>query len=152
MKNFINKTIVFTVLIISILLTSCSNPTDSDDHEHDIAEGFRLKLSGTTVIEQLPDEDPTGSFDLIAGEETALITVYFLNHDGDEFQPDEEEYSLDYTFDDEGIVEFEQHDEDGAWSFHLHAEAAGTTNMAIMMMHGGHSDFTSGKFQIQVSE
>lgn len=152
MKNFINKTIVFTILIISILLISCSNPTDSDDHEHDIAEGFRLNLSGTTVIEQLPDDDPTGSLNLISGEETGLLTVYFLNHDGDEFQPDEEEYSLDYTFDDEGIVEFEQHEKDGAWSFHLHAEAVGTTNMAIIMMHGGHSDFTSGKFQIQVNE
>lgn len=152
MKNLIKNTFVFTVLIMSILLTSCSNPTDSDEHEHDIAEGFRLKLSGTTVIEQLPDQDPTGSFNLITGEETDLITVYFLDHEGDEFQPDEEEYTLNYTFDDEGIAEFEQHDEDGAWSFHLHAEAVGSTNMAIIMMHGGHSDFTSAKFQIQVSE
>lgn len=142
----------FALFISAILIfSSCDNSTgNDDDHEHSDPEGIRLILNGATVVEQLPDQDVTGEFELEPGQETELITVYFLDHDGDEFQPDEEEYSLSYMFDDEGIAKFEQHEEDGKWRFHLHAEAEGITNMQILLMHGDHSDFTSEKIHVHV--
>ncbi|MDZ7719260.1 MAG: hypothetical protein U5K72_10635 [Balneolaceae bacterium] len=135
---------VIAIIALSLLAISCSNSTSSedDDHEHEDAAGFRLMLNGTTVVEQLPGESLTGEFELAPGEETDLITIFFLADDGDEFQPDDEEFSLGYEFDDEGIAEFEQHEEDGKWSFHLHAESEGITDMRLMLMHGEHSDFT----------
>lgn len=142
---------VFTFLFLIALATACSNSTSSDDdHEHGDAEGFRLVINGNTVVEQLPDEDITGEFELAPGVETDLITLYFIDHDGEEFQPEEDEYSLGYEFDDEGIVEFEQHTEDGKWSFHLHAEAEGVTNMRLMLMHNDHSDFSSQDIHVHV--
>ncbi|MEX0610008.1 MAG: hypothetical protein WD016_07385 [Balneolaceae bacterium] len=140
----------FTIVLLISVAAACSNSASSeDDHDEDF-DGFRLKMNGTTIVEQLPEQSLTGEIELAPGEETDLITVYFLNHDGDEFQPQDNEYSLGYEFDDEGIVEFEQHAEDGRWSFHLHAEAKGVTDMHIKVMHGGHDDFTSSGIHVHV--
>lgn len=107
-------------------------------------------MNGAVIVEQLPGQDLTGEFELEPGEETDLISIFFLADDGDEFQPDEDEFSLGYEFDDEGIAEFEQHDEDGKWSFHLHAEEEGITEMRLMLMHNDHSDFTSRDIHVHV--
>ena len=146
------KAALYTILIATTFV-ACSNSTSSgDDHEHEDAEGIRLKMNGQTVVEQLPGESLTGEFELDEGDETALITVYFLDDDGDEFQPEDEEYSLNVVFEDEGIVEFEQHDEDGKWSFHLHAESEGITGMTIQLFHNTHSDFDSQEIHVHVHE
>lgn len=141
---------VLTLFCFVIFVTSCSNSTSGNEDEEPEVEGIRLKMNGAVVAEQLPGQNITGEFELEPGEETDLITVYFLDPDGDEFQPHEDEHSLGYTFDDEGIAEFEQHAEDGKWSFHLHAESEGITNMQISLMHGDHSDFTSEKIHVHV--
>ncbi|XWN35858.1 MAG: hypothetical protein ROO71_07805 [Balneola sp.] len=152
MKNsFIHaaKTALY-LLLVTGLFAACSNSTGSDDDDHSDPEGFRLKLNGQTVVEQLPDATVTGGFELEPGQETALITIFFLDHDGDEFQPDEPEFSLGAEFEDEGIAEFEQHAEDGKWSFHIHAEAEGITEMTLMLMHNGHSDFNTQGIHVHV--
>ena len=49
-----------------------------------------------------------------------LITVRWIAEDGDRFVPDTDEgFSLKWIIGDENVVEVEQHEEDGAWSFHL---------------------------------
>lgn len=152
MKNLSFSHTLKTLSVITLgalLFVSCNNSTSSEE-EHSEPEGFRLKMNGQTIIEQLPDATLTGEFELEPGEETALITIFFIDHDGDEFQPDEPEYSLGAVFEDEGIAEFEQHDEDGVWSFHIHAEAEGITGLTLQMMHNGHSDFDSQEIHVHV--
>ena len=138
------------LLLVTGLFAACSNSTSSDEDEHNEPEGFRLKMNGQTVVEQLPDGNVTGEFELEPGEETTLITIFFIDHDGDEFQPDEPEYSLGAEFEDAGIAEFEQHAEDGKWSFHIHGEAEGITEMTLMLMHNGHSDFDTQGIHVHV--
>lgn len=147
-KRYLN---LLAVLVLSIFtITACSNSVSPEDHGEE-AEGFRLKLNGQTIVEQLPDEHLTGSISLEVGEETALISLYFISHDGDEFQPEGEEYSLQATFDSDGIVEFEQHDEDGKWRFHLHGEAEGTTFLRLQLYHGSHSDYDATGVPVTVT-
>ncbi|WP_421775112.1 hypothetical protein [Gracilimonas sp.] len=141
---------VLTLFIFAGILTACSNSTSSDDHEHGDAEGFRLKMNGQTIVEQLPEQDITGEFELEPSQETDLITIFFIDHDGQEFQPEDDSYSLGYEFEEDGIAEFEQHAEDGKWSFHLHAEAEGVTDLRLMLMHNGHSDLTSQGIHVHV--
>lgn len=142
---------VLTLLLFTGILTACSNSTSSDDHDHSEPEGFRLKMNGQTIVEQLPDQDVTGAFELTPNQETDLITIFFLDHDGDEFQPEEDEYSLGYEFESAGVAEFEQHAEDGKWSFHLHAEdSEGMTDLTLMLMHNDHSDFSSQHIHVHV--
>ena len=95
------------------------------------------------LVTQLPGGTISGEIELEPGEETDLISIYFFDDDGDRFQPDEPEFSLGFEFEEEGIAEFEQHEEDGKWSFHIHAEAEGITDLKLKLMHGGHSDFTT---------
>lgn len=158
MKRFIlfpTAKTVLTIFVFSIIAISCSNSTSSDDHDHDEHQspaGFRLMMNGQAMVEQLPGQNVTGEFELTHGEETDLITIFFLADDGDEFQPEEDEYSLGYEFEDEGIAEFEQHEEDGKWSFHLHAESEGITDLSLKLMHGDHSDFTTQGIHVHVEE
>lgn len=145
------RTLSILTIALLVITSACSNSVSGED-EHSEPEGFRLKISGQTVVEQLPDSDVTGSIEIDEGEETALITVWFIDHDGDEFQPHVDEgHSLGYEFSTADIVEFEQHDEDGAWSFHLHGEAAGTTNLSVIILHSGHSDFESQDIPVIVT-
>lgn len=142
------KTVVFA-LLTTVLFISCSNSVSSED-EHQETEGFRLKMNGQTIVEQLPDGNITGEFVLEVGEETPLITIYFLDHDREEFQPDEPELSLRAAFEESGIAEFQQHAEDGKWSFHLHAEAEGETTMTLQLYHNDHPDFITQGIPVRV--
>lgn len=149
-STFIHNAFLFSVLGVFVL-SACSNSTSSDDHdEHADAEGFVLTMNGTDLITQLPGGTITGEIELEPGEESDLITIYFLDDDGDRFQPDEPEYSLGFEFEDSGIAEFEQHDEDGLWSFHIHAETAGVTDLRLKLMHNDHSDFTTQDIHVHV--
>ncbi|MGB0347512.1 MAG: hypothetical protein ACPGGA_08505 [Balneolaceae bacterium] len=149
-STILNNLFLFSVLGLFVL-SACSNSTSSSEEEHSDPEGFRLTMNGQTLIEQLPGSSTiTGEIELEPGQETDLITIQFLDDDGDEFQPDEPEYSLGYEFEDAGIAEFEQHEEDGKWSFHIHAEAAGITDMRLKLMHNGHSDFTTLDIHVHV--
>lgn len=145
------KTILSFVTIALLVITSaCSNSTSSDDHEHADAEGFRLKMNGDLIVEQLPGEDLTGMIELTSGEESDLIHVWFLDDDGHEFQPEDDEYSLGYQFTEDGIVEFEQHDGE-KWEFHLHAEdVEDHTELTLKLLHGSHSDFTTQEIHVHV--
>ncbi len=151
-KSFIySAKTALTFLLIAGVFITCDNATGNDDHDdHSEPAGYRLYMSGQVVVEQLPGEDVTGEFELEPGEETPLITIQFLAEDGDEFQPDEPEYSLAAEFETDGIAEFEQHEEDGKWSFHIHAEAEGITDMTLMLMHNSHSDFNSQGIHVHV--
>ncbi|MEX2477824.1 MAG: hypothetical protein WD357_05275 [Gracilimonas sp.] len=142
---------VFTLLLLVSVTAACSNSTSNDDHdEHSEPEGFVLKMNGQNIVTQTPGGTISGEFELAPGQETDLITLFFLDADGDEFQPTEDEYSLGYEFEETGIAEFEQHAEDGKWSFHLHAEAEGITDLRLMLMHNDHSDFTTQDIHVHV--
>lgn len=146
----ISKKFAF-LLTVTVLFAACSNSVSDDHDEHSEPEGFVLKMNGQDVIEQLPGSTTlTGEFELTPGQETDLITIYFLDADGDEFQPEEDEYSLGYEFSSTGVAEFEQHTEDGKWSFHIHAEAEGMTDMTLKLIHNNHSDFSTQSIHVHV--
>jgi hypothetical protein len=143
--------IAFTLALLSIItITACSNSVSHDD-DHEEPAGFRLKLNGSTVVEQLPNSDVTGSLVVQQGQETALISFYLIAEDGDEFQPTDSELSLGHSFSTSGVAEFEQHAEDGKWNFHIHGEAAGSTNLTLQLMHEGHSDFNTQAILVEVT-
>ena len=142
---------VTLLLFVALFAVTCDNSTSADDDDHADAEGFRLVMNGSTLVERVPGGTLSSGIDLQPGEETALITIWFLDDDGDQFHPEGDEYSLGYQFDDQGVVEFEQHTEDGKWSFHLHAEdAENHTDLTLMLMHNDHSDFNTDKIHIHV--
>ena len=46
----------------------------------------------------------------------------------------------------------EQHDEDGAWAFHIVGLEEGETTLVLKILHSGHADFVSKEIEIHVEE
>lgn len=136
-------------LLLSLMAGCDGNPVDDDDHDHAEVEGLALILNGVEiyrVLEGVVSCTPaTCGVTVAEGQETALITVEFLDHDGDEIHADDldDDFSLGHVIADASIAEFEQHAGDGKWSFHVHGEAAGQTRMQLQLLHVGHADFTT---------
>lgn len=139
------------VLLLAVGLTACDdNPVDDDgDDEHASVEGLAVRLNGIVVYQVLEGAVTCASapcgITVTEGEETALIRVEFLDRDGDEIHAEDldEDFSLGYEIEDESIAQFEQHEDDGKWNFHILGAQEGETNMQLQLLHVGHADFTT---------
>jgi hypothetical protein len=113
---------------------------------------------------------------------TPVVTVRWIDHDGDLFDLPEErlpngdpnpegEYRLEWDWEkplvqagectDEARetnldairpANIEQHGSDGSWGFHFRGDHAGTDRIRFHLMHGDHSDFTSGWLNVVVAD
>ena len=153
--SYIKVPVALLITVLTLIFTvSCDNPAKSDDHEvHEHAEGAVLKMNGGEIVRIEDGVVQSGQIEVTEGEETPLITIYFLAEDGDEFQPDEPDYSLRWNQINESIAEVEQHDEDGKWSFHIHGLASGNTTVQFRLWHDGenHSDYNTPEIDIIVN-
>jgi hypothetical protein len=154
-KNFRLPTTFVATLAVGLLLSGCNNPASSDDDhgEHEHAEGAVLKMNGAEIVRIENGQVQSGQIEVDEGEETPLVTIYFLSEDGDEFQPDDPEYSLRWDKIDEAIAEVEQHDEDGKWEFHIHGLSSGNTTVRFRLWHESenHSDFDTPEIDVIVN-
>jgi hypothetical protein len=135
-------------------LGACSDdPVGLDDHEEDV-EGVELVLNGA-VIASYDGESRTwtGEMDVNEGEETAHVTVRFVDHDGDAITLDDDTY-LEVDIEDETIAGFEQ-DTPGEFGGHVVGILAGETEAIFKLMHGavgsGHADFETTAVHIHVN-
>lgn len=140
---------VHTLLAITLfgvfVIMGCSNPASSDDEDHLHPEGAVLQMNGEEILRIEDGEFVSNntSLEVDSGDETPLITIFFLDHDGNPFQPEDDHYSLKWDQIDTSIAEIEQHEEDGKWSFHLVGQSQGESEVRFRMWHegGDHSDF-----------
>ncbi|MDR8390112.1 hypothetical protein NC796_03100 [Aliifodinibius sp. S!AR15-10] len=161
MKYFNTSTLTVSLFLLTVatLITACSNPASSgEEHEHTEPEGLQLVMNGETIIEFF-DGQVTGNLTLTEGEETSLITVEFLNEEREHIHAEDldEGYSLGWNIQNQDVIEIEQHDEDGRWSFHIIAKSAGESTIQLQLMHGDHSDLETpsvdkqGAIQVKVN-
>jgi hypothetical protein len=158
MKAIRLQSILFFTLLFSLatLLSSCENSASAEEEEHSDPFGVALILNGVEIAKQ---ENGVVSYaegdflSIIAGDETDLITIRWIDEEGDRFVPDAAEgYGLQWQVSNENVTEVEQHEEDGAWSFHLKGLAAGDAEVTFQLFHNDHSDFTSSPFEVRVTE
>ncbi|WP_340103676.1 hypothetical protein [Rhodohalobacter sp. 8-1] len=153
-----NKLTVLSLALFTLFaFTSCSNPASSDDDEEHLTPfGVALILNGVEVAVQENGEVTYADGDhleLEIGEETNLITLRWIAEDGDRFVPNTDEgYSLSWIVDNENVVEVEQHEEDGAWAFHIVGLSAGESDIQFQLFHNDHADFTSSPFEVHVEQ
>lgn len=143
--------IPFLVLAVlfAVGLTACGdNPVDDDDHdEHAEAHGLEVQLGDAVVYRVLEhvvscDVEPCG-ITVAAGSETAVMTVEFLDEDGDHIHDEDldEDFSLDFEIADGSVATVEQ---EGDWSFRIGGESVGETEFVLKLIHlEQHEDFTS---------
>ena len=137
----------------ALVMAACESTTDLDDDDHAEAEGVELILSGATIASYDGDTQAwTGELEVEPGEETAHITVRFVDHDGDPVPLDGDNY-LQVDIGDESVAEFEQ-DTPGEFGGHLHGVSEGDTDATFHLMHGavgsGHYDFTTTPLHVHV--
>ena len=146
----------FALLTAGILaLSACESATEPEEDHADEVEGVILVLSGQTIASYDGHEGAwTGELEVEPGEETAHITVRFVDHDMEAVQLDDDFY-LEVEVEDESIAEFEQ-DTPGEFGGHLHGGAEGDTEIVFRLMHGnvgsGHADFVTEPLHIHVHE
>lgn len=141
------------ILLAGLLLFSACNPTDHGHDEHSEPFGLVLLQSGVEIAKQQNGSVTYAggsSISVPLGDETPLITLRFLDEDGDQFVPEDDEYSLLWAIGNESVLEVHTHDGDGKWAFHLEGAGAGTTTIRFSLMHDGHADFQSLPFSVTV--
>ncbi|NBC28138.1 MAG: hypothetical protein GVY08_14845 [Bacteroidetes bacterium] len=154
----IQKTILAACVLLAgvLVISSCDTTSTEDSEEHSDPFGVALILNGVEVAIQENGEitySDGSHMELEVGEETNLINLRWIDEDGDRFTPDTNEgFSLKWTIADENVLEVEQHEEDGPWSFHLVGVGSGESEVAFELWHNDHADFTSLPFEVHVEE
>ncbi len=141
-------------LLAAVAVAACDDdPTGPADDHHEPA-GVRVTMGGVTLV-TVQGQDVTGSLTVAAGEETAHMSVVFLDDEGDPITTDDEEF-LEVEITDETVAEFEQ-DTPGEFGGHLHGVVAGATTIRFKLMHGqvgspsAHSDYNSPLLPVVVN-
>ncbi len=137
----------------TLALNACSSSTEPEEEHGEEVEGVVLVLSGQTIASYDGDAGSwTGELEVEPGEETAHISVQFVDHDGLAVQLDDHFY-LEVDIADESIAEFEQ-DTPGEFGGHLHGQGEGETTAVFKLMHGsvgsGHADFVTAPVHVHV--
>ncbi len=152
MKNIL-RTLVIALLAFSVISCSEDDPV-SEQHDHAEADGLVLK-SGSDIVMRIDegefDTNYLSKISLKEGEAMSDLEVFFLDHDGDEFQTDDEDKSLGWIIDDETILQLTPKT-DNKWMFDLEALKEGTTDLEIRILHNDHPDFKSPKIPVEVTK
>ena len=157
MRHFKPK-LPLALLTAGILVFSAcgDSATEADEPEEDHGEeveGVTLTLSGQTVASYDGHDGAwTGELEVEPGEETARISVQFVDDDGRAVRLDSDLY-LQVDVANESVAEFEQ-DTPGEFGGHLHGGMEGDTEITFSLMHGavgsGHADFVTAPLHVRV--
>jgi hypothetical protein len=151
-KNIFRFSLILVLLFsLSIYSINCSNDDDDEDiGEHIQPWGFVLYDSGVEVARyfqgELTDES---EIHVHEGEMTGHIAVYFIDKDGNEYDPLEKDelngghHSLELTIDNTDVAEIWRHDqgEGEDWGFHVVGNEEGEAGLQLALVHEDHYGF-----------
>jgi len=152
--NYLNKITLSILTALSFLLIAgCSeddNPVDQGDSPHLEANGVMLISNNDTLVTAATanDADVVGEIHVYEGEETADISVRFLNDEGEWISPDPEDqdHSMEIIIGNGDMIEAHVHD----WEFHIGGLEEGETWIRVRVLHGDHADYLSPRLPVHV--
>ncbi len=127
-------------------VAACDNPVTPDQHEEEV-EGVAI-LQGETEVARYFEGEITGELpEVVAGQEGPLLTLVFLDHDGEAVDVGAEEgVSLRARSANTDIAAFEV----SGFGGRVQGVAEGATTIIFDLMHGGHADFSTLGFPVTV--
>lgn len=130
----------------AVTLAACSDSTAPQHHAE--AEGMVVVDHATDEVLVTVDaaRRVTGALSVPAGEEI-VIGVFFVDADGDRFQPDGDEHTLAFSVADGTVASLGTHED------HMHLEGlrAGATTAEFSIRHGSHDDYRSPPVPVTVT-
>lgn len=154
MKRIRNAAPVFA-LVLSVIAAGCDDDPVGHEEEHLEPVGMVISAGGVDLV-TVDGSTVTGSLSVANGQETAHLSVAFVDEDGDRFTPDEADEWLRVTIAAPTIADFEQ-DEAGEFGGHLHGLSVGSTTAVFEVMHGAvnsasaHPDYTSPSVPVTIN-
>ena len=143
--------LIFILIGMFLITTSCEDDDHEHDEEHTDADGFVLEDENGSEVYREFEGAIEGSVSLSVGD-TLVLSVHFLDHDGNEIEHEEDE---EHEEEDElvvsendvniAIVEVEEHEEGEhhEMAIHVIGVSAGSTSFKLQLMHDNHADYTS---------
>jgi hypothetical protein len=136
------------LLAIGIAACKDDNPVTPGPDDHEEAEGLVISRGSNDLV-TVSEGTVTGSLSVKADQRTENLTIWFLDADGDRFQPDDTTKTLEFTVAKSDIAEIER--EAGRWTFQLKGKSAGSTTLEVRLMHAGHPDFRTPAIPVTVT-
>lgn len=127
--------------MISLLaaVAACDNPVTPGEHEEEV-HGVSIVQGDTEVARYFEGEVSGALPPVAAGTSGPLLTLVFLDHDGEPVDVDhEEEVSLRARSQNTSVADFEVTEFGGR----VVGVAPGATTIIFDLMHGGHADFST---------
>ncbi len=140
--------ILILALLVGSLAACKKNPVEPDD-DHAEAEGLVLRMNGVDIV-TVKEGRVTGGISVKVGTETDHIEVYFLEHDGDRFQPTGNDFSLGWAMADATVAEVEL-EAGKKWDIHIQGKKVGQTTLELRLLHVGHVDFRTPPIPVTVT-
>ena len=119
--------------------TSPLLPVAVEHHEHLNSVGVALVADGTDLV-VVNGTSVTGELTVAQGASISPIDVFWIDADGNRFQPDaveQPDYQLEVESD--AATTASTTLGDGAWQFSLNGIAAGSTEIHVRLLHGDHA-------------
>lgn len=144
---------LLSLLLLALFAAACdSNPVEEDHDDHAEVEGMILTADGTELYHARGTES-SGRITVAAGSTTDLITVQFLDHDGDPIHTEDLDAGFSFGWEVTGADLIDVVPEaGGAYAFRLQGRTAGSTTLKVGLKHAGeHFDF-SREVPVDVTE
>lgn len=141
------------VLILSFTLLTACDDTHDDDHL-DIV-GLEIRLDGQALVTQARNPqsgqiEVTGTIDIVSGETTPMLTVVFIDPDGDAIQITDSDFSIDFNPSNTAVMTIQHNASQARWGFTVEGKQVGTEVIQVSLFHGTHADFESRPITVQV--
>jgi len=139
MKKLIGSDLAkVAALVCALALAACGTEPD-DDHPEPVK--VDLVISGQVIASYVASTGAwDGELEVDEGEETAHISVRFIEEDGTVVGG--EGVAMKVEVEDESIAEFEQ-DKPGEFGGHLHGKSEGETDVTFTLLHNDHEEFVT---------
>ncbi len=139
--------IVISLLASFILFNGCGKENPVAPGQDSLnATGCVIKAGDVQLIRAA--DKVTGEFLLEERVQSALLTFYLVDKNGNLFQPKDEGYILAWEVKNHMLADVVQYEADGAWNFRLKGFEAGTTSVSFRIMD---DDFESLDIPIKIS-
>lgn len=153
--NNINLRAPLAIALMASALAACENPVSHEDHAE--PEGIVIR-AGATELVRVEGIGATGQasglLSIAAGGETPLLTVSFIDHDGEDLTLDPDEYWIDAESADSATATWQGTVAEG-FTGRVAGHAIGATTLSFQLHHGaaggGHAEEGGGPFRVPVS-